>query len=78
VTRGDPGGGQRGPRAHQRQTSDTRPPLTNQLLGWEAPRGAVLDMIYSNQLNNKSRLEMTESALAAIEVALIYKNEGLP
>jgi hypothetical protein len=32
-------------------------------------------MIYSNQLNNKTRLEMTESALAAIEVALIIKTK---
>ena len=46
VTRGDPKEGKRRPRAHQRPTSDTHPSLGNQLLGWGAPRGGPLDMIY--------------------------------
>ena len=37
---------------------DTQNRLTYQLLGWGAPRGGPLELIYSNQWNNKSRLEI--------------------
>ena len=35
-------------------------------------------MIYRTDKKDKDELRMTESALAAIEVAFIFKNKGFP
>ena len=50
------------------------------MVGVQGPREDPLDMIYQPEGQKETRKlpEMTESALAAIEVALMYKNEGLP